>query len=368
TVDLEQRYHDALREMVGKLVRNNFRSAPPAEESTLFGAPPDADPLIWSEQLHVSYEMRELLDDLISGRTATLDLAQEAIDAFGPGHIIRKRTGWGTHRGRVREGNEDALMLLQQAVVAGNRPLRVELYAVADGMGGHEAGEIASEITLKSMAVELVGGLNITSARDLGRDILDQEFLVDRMTEAIDQTNQTLRKYSWDAHSKSRRKPGSTLVCALALDAIMIIGHVGDSRAYKIELDGSLKRITRDHSPVQMLVDAGRITHEQAFNHPHRHQISSNIGIAPDMLKRDVNVRMLRTGESILLCSDGLCDMMLDDDLEEICKQERDPRRLARTLVETACELGGHDNVTVLVVTRAPGPPQEERESPAKTN
>ena len=367
-VDLETRYFTAFQQMLPKLVRNVFSASPPSEETLASGHPENADPLMWSAQFHASPEVRELLDDLVASRIGALDDAATHIDAFGISHHVRKRTGWGTHRGMVREGNEDALMLLQQAVVAGNRPLRVELYAVADGMGGHEAGEIASEITLKSMAVELVGGLNITSARDLGRDLLDHEFLSRRMSEAIERTNQTVRQYAWDAHAKSRRKPGSTLVCALAIDAMLTIGHVGDSRAYKISQDGSLRRITRDHSPVQVLVDRKRLTPEQAFKHPHRHQISSNIGIAPEHLTHDVSTRLLRIGEAILLCSDGLSDMMMDADLEAYSKQERDPRRLARVLVDAACERGGNDNVTVLVVMRAPAPAQEERDNPMNTN
>lgn len=366
TIDFEARYFLALQQMVRKLVRNVFSTTPPSEELLVANAPENADTLMWSAQFHASPELRQVLDDLVSSRIDSLDEAARQIDAFGAGHIVRKRTGWGTHRGMVREGNEDALMLLQQAVVAGNRPLRVELYAVADGMGGHEAGEIASEITLKSMAVELVGGLNITSARDLGRDLLDHEFLSRRMSEAIERANQTVRQYAWDAHAKSRRKPGSTLVCALAIDAVLTIGHVGDSRAYKIGHDGSLERITRDHSPVQALVDSKRLTPEQAFKHPQRHQISSNIGITPENLRHDVNIRLLRIGEAVLLCSDGLSDMMLDTELEAYCKQERDPRRLARVLVDAACERGGNDNVTVLVIMRAPGPPQEERDTSAK--
>lgn len=361
---LEREYMEALRNIVPKLVRGNFMPLPTIENDLVPHAPDNGNPAIWSSHLRTSLEMRQTLDDLVSGRLESLDAVRDAIDLFGPFRVVRKRTGWGTHRGLVRESNEDGLMMMEQTVATAGRPLRMELYAVADGMGGHEAGEIASEITLKSMAVEIVGGLNLTSARELGRDVLDHEFLAERMVAAIEQTNLKLRQYSWDTHSSSTRKPGSTLVCALALGPMVTIGHVGDSRAYKIRLDGKLERVTRDHSPVQKLVDLNEITDDEAFYHPQRNQISSNIGIKPELLLRDVQVRFMREGEGLILCSDGLTDMLRDAEIEALCRDEDDPRRLSQRLVESACERGGHDNITVIVITRASGPAQEERESP----
>jgi serine/threonine protein phosphatase PrpC len=365
-VQLETRYFEAFQQMLPRIVRGNFMAVPPIDEEE--ATRDDRDPLMWSVQMHASPEVREVLEDIVTGRIDSLDAAQQALDAFGAAAIVRKRTGWGTHRGLVRDGNEDALILLEQTMVAASRPIRLELYGVADGMGGHEAGEIASEITLKSMAIEIVGALNLTSTRELGRDLLDHEFLAESMSAAVEKTNQTVRAYAGEAHSSSRRKPGSTLVCALTIGPVVTVCHVGDSRAYKIGQDGSIERVTRDHSPVQKLVDFHKITAEQAFFHPHRHQISSNIGIAPELLRCDVNIRYLREGEGVLMCSDGLNDMLQDPEIEELCRRERDPRRLARSLVEAACDHGGHDNVTVVVVTRAPGPSQEQRETPPKVS
>lgn len=364
--DLASAYAQTLREIVPKIVRNNFMNTLPKDGMIERDAPDDGDPSIWSPQFHTSPEVRHLLQDIVDGQLASLDDVFDAVNAFGVGRVVRKRTAWGTHRGLVRDSNEDALMLLEQTMVSGGRPLRVEFYAVADGMGGHEAGEIASDITLKSMAVEVVSGLNRTTARELGLDLLDHEFLKNVMTAAIERTNQKVRQYAWDAHSASRRKPGSTLVCALAIGPVFVLGHVGDSRAYKLLKDGHMVRVTHDHSPVQCLVDMQKLTAEEAFSHPQRHQISSNIGISPELLQRDVTCRYLQEGESLLLCSDGISDMLQDSEMEELYQQERDPRRLSRLLVDRACDRGGHDNISIVIVTRAEGPAQEQRETPPK--
>jgi protein phosphatase len=377
---LEKYYFDRLQEMVGDLVKYSFSEpvavTPVDERADDEQASPvtfeedevdDEDAAAWPE-FAASVEMKELLSGIIEGRIGTLDDAWKAIDAFGSGRIVRLRSGWSSHRGLVREINEDALLVLEQSSVICARPLRTVLYAVADGMGGHEAGEIASEITLKALAIQMVGGLNLTSALEHGRDIFDHGFLMQTASLAIEETNRTVRRYSDDAHKHSDRRPGSTLVFALACGPVLTVGHVGDSRAYKITAAGNLERITKDHSPVQRLVDRRQITPDEAFVHPYRHQIFSSIGVAPDVLEKAVQVRYLKENEGLLLCSDGLSDMLKDRDIEAVCRAHlTDSRRLARALVDAACDKGGNDNVTVVVVFRPAVPFQEQRENSPNT-
>jgi len=362
-VQLDEFYMARLREILPLLIQHNF--CEPREGIEEPAGDVLAEEVPWTDEMIATPEVRQLMSEIIAGRLLTLDDTLSAIDAFGGTRVVRLQNGWRTHRGRVRELNEDALALVEQSSVVRSRPMRFALYAVADGMGGHEAGEIASEITLKALSTEVLGRLNLTSAREFGRNILDHEFLEDVASRAIDRTNEILREYAQDVHANTRKKPGSTLVFALCSGPVATIGHVGDSRVYKIHADGTLERITRDHSPVQRMVDLCKITPEEAFYHPNRHQIYSNIGISPSQLTKGVESRYLREGEGLLLCSDGLSDMLRDSEIENMARAcLRDPRRLARLLVDAALEAGGMDNITVVALVRSPGPLKEERETP----
>jgi serine/threonine protein phosphatase PrpC len=235
-----------------------------------------------------------------------------------------------TDVGRVRQGNEDSY-LLQDPV-----------YAVADGMGGHIAGDVAS-----ATAVDVIAeGLRAAAPSD-GAALAE---LVSRANEAI-----------WEKARSDPRLRGMGTTCTLLLvdGAVAHIAHVGDSRAYLLR-DGSLRQLTEDHTLVERMVREGRLSAEEAVNHPQRSIITRALGVDA-RVQVDVLREQLREGDRILLTSDGLTSMVDPADIEGALRDQDDPQSAAERLVEMANAAGGEDNVTVLVldVTEdgAPAPP-----------
>lgn len=226
-----------------------------------------------------------------------------------------------TDIGYVRDHNEDSLIIIPP------------LFAVADGMGGHEAGEIASEITVNTLA-------------ELAPSHLDAEGL----TAAVEAANYNVMKAP--RQSIGRDGMGTTLTAAMLEGERLLIAQVGDSRAYLLH-KGHLQQITRDHSLMADLIEAGQITPEEARVHPNRsvitRAIGSDIHMRPDIYELNVDA-----GDRILLCSDGLSSMISNNAIESIMRRQSDAQHCADELVTAALENGGADNVTV-VVADVPG-------------
>ncbi len=230
---------------------------------------------------------------------------------------MRLVTGSATDVGRVREGNEDGLLVDET----------MGLVAVADGMGGHQAGEVASATALEALR----------AAVRSGRPIRD----------AIVEANEAV--YDKAEDNSQLRGMGTTITAGtLATGGTLLIAHVGDSRAYLLR-DGELTQITDDHSLVEEMVRDGQLTPEQAAVHPQRSIITRALGI-----EAEVDVALypveLRPGDRLLLCSDGLTTMVSADDIAAILRRESHPQRAARQLIDAANEAGGEDNVTAVVV------------------
>lgn len=226
-----------------------------------------------------------------------------------------------TDIGYVRDHNEDSLTIIPP------------LFAVADGMGGHEAGEIASEITVNTLA-------------ELAPSHLDAEGL----TAAVEAANYNVMKAP--RQGIGRDGMGTTLTAAMLEGERLLIAQVGDSRAYLLH-KGHLQQITRDHSLMADLIEAGQITPEEARVHPNRsvitRAIGSDIHMRPDIYELNVDA-----GDRILLCSDGLSSMISNNAIESIMRRQSDAQHCADELVTAALENGGADNVTV-VVADVPG-------------
>lgn len=226
-----------------------------------------------------------------------------------------------TDIGYVRDHNEDSLIIIPP------------LFAVADGMGGHEAGEIASEITVNTLA-------------ELAPSHLDAEGL----TAAVEAANYNVMKAP--RQGIGRDGMGTTLTAAMLEGERLLIAQVGDSRAYLLH-KGHLQQITRDHSLTADLIEAGQITPEEARVHPNRsvitRAIGSDIHMRPDIYELNVDA-----GDRILLCSDGLSSMISNNAIESIMRRQSDAQHCADELVTAALENGGADNVTV-VVADVPG-------------
>ena len=223
-----------------------------------------------------------------------------------------------TDPGRRRRHNEDAFVC------------EPPLFAIADGMGGAQAGELASRLAAAAVgrgeASDLTGG--------------------DRVVALIEAANRSV--YERAAGDQSVSGMGTTMTAALVEDDQVWIGHVGDSRAYLLR-DGGLEQMTEDHSLVAELVRSGRLTPDEAGDHPHRSVITRALGTDPDVAV-DVMPVPTQPGDVFVLCSDGLTTMVDDDAILELLAQHRDDLdAAARALVARANDAGGEDNITVVL-------------------
>lgn len=242
-----------------------------------------------------------------------------------------------TDPGPVREHNEDSFVV----------DIETGLFLVADGMGGHASGEIASAIAADTVQEVLLGGINPDETR-LERDMSmdEEEELRERLRYSMNQASIRIRKAA--LANPVHTGMGTTLVVLLIEDDEAHIGHVGDSRLY-LYRDERLLRLTRDHTVVQQEIDAGRLTPELARIVPHKNILTQSVGYHGPV-EPDTSTRPVEPGDVFILCSDGLTDPLDDEELAEICR-ETSTEDLAEVLVQKALEAGTEDNVTVVVVS-----------------
>ena len=221
-----------------------------------------------------------------------------------------------TDIGSVRERNEDA-------IVVGER-----LVAVADGLGGHAGGELASRLATELLAASFQG----SSVEELATAVRAANWVV------------------WErASSASSLKGMGTTMCAAGLvaDGALAVVHVGDSRAY-LASEGSVQRLTDDHTVTADLVRNGELTEADAVGHPQRAILTRALGVGPDV-QVDAVRRPVEPGDVLLLCSDGLFNLVPDDEIGSALLSGREPQATADELLELALSRGGTDNVSVVV-------------------
>jgi serine/threonine protein phosphatase PrpC len=228
-----------------------------------------------------------------------------------------------TDVGRMRKNNEDSYLSAQPVA------------AVADGMGGHSAGEVASAIAIEELAALGSRGpwANETAATD-------------DLKQAILRANRRIREMA--ASDRKLNGMGTTLVALLEDGDLVHLANVGDSRGYLLR-QGELSQVTVDHSLVQELVDDGRLSPEDAERHPQRSVITRALGIDPEV-EFDLFTYKLQVGDRLLLCSDGLSDVVEPTQIRNVLLRFRSAQHAARQLVTVANEEGGPDNITVIVV------------------
>ena len=209
------------------------------------------------------------------------------------------------------------------------------IFVVADGMGGHAAGEVASEMAVRFVAHEL-GSL---------RSLSDNE-VAERMRLAIRAANGAIFQRTLTEHDK--RGMGTTVTALVLYDTRFLIGQVGDSRGYLLR-DGKLVQLTKDHSYVQEQVDAGYLTPEQARSHPYSNVITRCVGANSDVMP-DIYVGAVRPLDLFLLASDGLTGMLEDHQLAELIAVDRLPQQQVDELIAEANRHGGLDNITAIIV------------------
>jgi serine/threonine protein phosphatase PrpC len=239
---------------------------------------------------------------------------------------VRHEYGARTDRGRLRSRNEDDLLVRPAA----------GLFAVADGMGGHVAGDVASRLATAVLC---------ENVPDRGTGVAELERAFGR---AFALANRTLLERG--AADPDMAGLGTTLV-ALAFpedSGAAVVAHVGDSRAYRLR-DGELERLTRDHTWVQEQIDAGLLDAAQAPGHPYASLLTRALG-ADDDIAPDVRVVDVRPGDVFLLCSDGLCGTVSDGAIGEILAEPRAPDDIAGRLIDAANAGGGPDNITAVVI------------------
>ena len=231
-----------------------------------------------------------------------------------------------TDVGRKRELNQDYVFSSETAV--GNLP---NLFIVADGMGGHNAGDFASSFTTNCVVRE------ITSS--------DVQSPIKNIRNAIEKANLALMEKAGEDLEK--RGMGTTIVAATIVDGTLYVANVGDSRLYLVNDD--IVQITRDHSLVEEMVLKGEIDRLEARNHPDKNIITRAVGATAD-IKVDFFDMKLREGDEILMCTDGLSNMVEDRDILTIMERESDVAGQANALINAANNNGGRDNIAVIVI------------------
>lgn len=262
-----------------------------------------------------------------------------------------------THTGHVRANNEDhfyvaratrTLETMLTSLPAGDVPERADdinhVMVVADGMGGHAAGEVASRLAISTLVA-------------LALDIPDWIFRVDaehasemqrRARDIVQQVGTLV--FERGREDSALRGMGSTLTCARNCGRDLWVIHVGDSRAYLLRA-GRLERLTKDHTYAQMLVDAGQLSPEDVARSGLRHILTNALGGTGTQVHVDVDLLRLEGGDRVLLCSDGLTDSVDDETIAAILADSAQTDLVCQRLVQLALDGGGRDNITVIVAT-----------------
>ncbi len=282
-----------------------------------------------------------------AGRTFVVEAVAVERSLFVQG--VRLAAGLQSMKGPDLEVNQDSLLALTLTPVYEGRPTpAVGFFAVADGIGGHQAGEdlelsraAASRIAVQAVAQELVSGVLMA---ELGGDVCLGETLVKIAGEAVVEANAQVYAVAQSRGSDM----GSTLALALVRDDVAVIANVGDSRVYHWH-DGALRQVTTDHSLVERLVATGEVAPEEAAGHPQKGVLYRSLGDRPSV-DVDVFSLQLAPGDRLLLCCDGVWESVGSAGLEEVMLLESEPQRICDHVVRRALESGASDNVSAVVV------------------
>ncbi len=248
--------------------------------------------------------------------------------------------GWDAGIARKARPNEDNLAVLHSTCAHSGRLLPLDLYVVADGMGGHSHGEEASRLAIQCMIQAVIPDI-------IGSDLISDEFILETLVEGVQWANRTV----YESSQKNGSDMGTTITAALVFDGNAYIVNVGDSRTYVYHnREGQLVQVTRDHSLVARLVETGVISRDAAYTHPNRNKVYRGLG-DKDTVKVDRFTLSVSTGDYLLLCSDGLWEMVRDQEIERIMQKcACNPPQASAALIEAALKGGGADNISAIVV------------------
>jgi protein phosphatase len=239
----------------------------------------------------------------------------------------------------VRTHNEDTALVITAAHDGDGALPGVGLFVLADGMGGHQSGEVASSLAARAVAHYITHKFYLPALLGQEPDT-NQPALRDVLIDAVRAANDIV----------AERVPGggTTLTCALMLDLRAYIAHVGDSRAYIVTTEGEMDQITHDHSLVDRLVELGQLTPDEAAIHPQKNVLYRAVGQGGD-LEVDTYMRTISAGEKLLLCSDGLWGIVDEAKMAEIVTSSSSLQVACEDLVVAANQAGGRDNITVIL-------------------
>lgn len=230
--------------------------------------------------------------------------------------------------GKMRDMNQDFYFISKPEDT-------LQLFIVADGMGGYKGGEIASRLAVENSKSYIINNFQTVENRE---DILKL------IKNAIEYANLTI--YEKSKEYKELENMGTTIDICLIIANKVYIGHVGDSRVYRKRKD-FFRKLTTDHSYVQKLVADGTITKEEAYNHPKKNMLTKALG-TPNLVEPDVMVKGFQKDDILLMCSDGLTNMIREEEIVNIINEN--PREACNKLVARANEQGGYDNITAIII------------------
>jgi serine/threonine protein phosphatase PrpC len=254
---------------------------------------------------------------------------------------VRLVVGQRSVPGQVRDLNEDSLLILTLSPVFQSQSgPAVSLFAVADGMGGHEGGEIASKLALQVLTEEIVQEIALPS---LAGETIPDDGILNRLQRTVVAVNDAV----YLARQKRNTDMGTTLTALLVRDQQLFVAHVGDCRAFRWDA-GGLQQLTADHSLVAAMVARGQITADEIYTHPQRSVVYRSIGDRPTV-EVDTSLWALAPGDRLIVCSDGLWEMLRNEGIQDGVMAEADPQAACDLLVSRANAAGGDDNISVIV-------------------
>jgi len=240
---------------------------------------------------------------------------------------------------RKHKPNEDSLFAAQGERTHNSQTQHFGLFVVADGMGGHSNGQDASRMAIQTIVNSLLPRLS-------SDEPLNGKALVNLLVDGVQEANAAVHQHNMEL----RADMGTTMTAALVVGDIAYVANVGDSRTYLYRQPEGLRKITNDHSVVASLVEAGIIKPDDIYTHPKRNQIYRSLGEKP-VIDVDSFTVQLQPGDKLLLCSDGLWDMVRDPLIQQVMSQVPDPAQTGSALIKAALAGGGEDNVSVIVVS-----------------
>jgi protein phosphatase len=289
-------------------------------------------------------KVSQALDQALSGPgfASGGELAQaleQALAETSVAQAVDYHVGRRTDVGMIRTLNEDSMLTMEIERFLQSVGQPVGVYVVADGMGGHTAGEIASGAIVNTIAQKALKEHMLQQVtQGVSQDASEW------LRSAVEEANKTV----FELRKSAGTDMGSTLVSAVLQGNMAYIAHVGDSRAYMLNSQG-IRQLTTDHSLVERLIATNQITREEARHHPQRNVIYRTIG---DKMKVDVDIstHALSPGDQLLLCSDGLSGMVDDQTIYRIVSKADSPQSACEALIDAANAAGGDDNITVIII------------------